>query len=167
MSNSIETRLAIKVADEVWIATALLHRESPDRLDFTVEEIVKRARKERLHPSLRPGVKVHAQVHCVANRPPNPGRYRMLVATGKQTRRLFREGDAYDPAREGSKILPSHEDIPENYHHLLNWYLSEYLSRKPRANKRNSILDLVGLGREIWVGEHADEYVRRLRRGWR
>ena len=32
-----------KVADEVWIATALLHREHPGRLDFTIAEIGGRA----------------------------------------------------------------------------------------------------------------------------
>jgi len=55
----------VKVADEVWIATALLHREHPEREDFTVAEIVERARKESLTPDLRPGVYVHAlQLEC-------------------------------------------------------------------------------------------------------
>ena len=38
----------LKVADEVWIATALLHREHPESPDFTVDEIVERAKKEGL-----------------------------------------------------------------------------------------------------------------------
>ena len=33
-------RIRTKVADEVWIVTALLHRENPKREDFTVEEIM-------------------------------------------------------------------------------------------------------------------------------
>jgi hypothetical protein len=81
------------VADEVWIATALLHREHPDREDFTVAEIVARAREEGVTPQLRPGVYVHATQHCVANRPPNPGRYRMLLETGSNRKRLYRPGD--------------------------------------------------------------------------
>jgi uncharacterized protein (DUF1778 family) len=36
----------VKVADEVWIATALLHHENPSRSDFTLSEIVERAEKE-------------------------------------------------------------------------------------------------------------------------
>src|SRR5881296_1193723 len=93
--------IGVKVATETWIAIALLHRENPDRADFTVSEIVERARKERVHEILRPGVRVHAVLHCVANVPPNPGRYRMLYATGKNTRRLFREGDDFHPERRG------------------------------------------------------------------
>ena len=30
---------SIKVADEVWIATALLHRENPKREDFSVQKL--------------------------------------------------------------------------------------------------------------------------------
>ena len=96
-----------KVADEVWIILALLHRENPKREDFIVTEIVERARQEKISGELRPGVQVHAYLHCVANRPPNPGRYRMLYATGKNTRRLFRETDDFDPRRPKRKIFRS------------------------------------------------------------
>jgi len=37
---------AVKVSIETWIALALLHRENPQRADFTVNEIVQRAQKE-------------------------------------------------------------------------------------------------------------------------
>src|SRR5262249_8521785 len=40
------TTSGIKVADEVWIVTALLQRENPEKMDFTVEEIVERAKRE-------------------------------------------------------------------------------------------------------------------------
>src|SRR5215469_15525057 len=110
MSTAIANE--IKVADEVWIAAVLLHRENPGQADFSVEEIVERARREKLHAPLRPGVYIHVQMHCVANRPPNPGRYRMLFETAPGRRRLFRGGDVYDPAREGSKTVPAREDIP-------------------------------------------------------
>ena len=33
-------KTALKVADEVWIATAILHRAHPSRLEFSVNEIV-------------------------------------------------------------------------------------------------------------------------------
>lgn len=76
---SVLSKVQVKVADEVWVATALLHRENPKRNWFSVEEIVDRAAREGLVKPQRPGVYVHAVQHCVANRPPNPGRYRMLL----------------------------------------------------------------------------------------
>jgi hypothetical protein len=155
---------AIKVADEVWIATALLHREHPDRPDFTVAEIIERASREAITGQLRPGVRVYVLLHCVANYPPNPARYRVLFASGKHTRRLFRQGDTYNDARRDSKIVPMREAIPSRYHALLDWYASDYLS-KPR-DAADSILALRGTGKELWSDEHADDYVRRLREDW-
>src|SRR5712692_5924562 len=96
--------IQIKVADEVWIATALLHREHPDQSDFEIDEIMQRAAREAGIQPLRPGVYVHVVQHCVANRPPNPGRCRMLYESAPGRRRLFRSGDTYDLAREGAKI---------------------------------------------------------------
>lgn len=157
---------SLKVADETWIAAALLHRENPSRQDFTVQEIVDRAAREAITGELRPGVYVHALQHCVANRLPNPARYRMLFATDKTTRRLFRPGDAYHPARDGSKVVPAKEDIPEEYRHLVDWYLTEYVSKRTDAEKTDPILQLRGLGKEIWAGEDPDRYVRRVREGW-
>src|SRR5271156_6216996 len=119
---TVATKQHVKVADEAWIALALLHRENPGEIDFSVDEIVARAKKEAIHGELRPGVYVHIVQHCVANRAPNPGRYRMLVETTPGRRRLFRIGDSYHPAREGSKTTPEREDMPEKYRELLNWY---------------------------------------------
>ena len=45
----------INIADEVFIATALLHREHPYRDDFTVQEIVSRVSEENLYGGLAPG----------------------------------------------------------------------------------------------------------------
>lgn len=151
----------IKVADEVWIAAALLQKEHPKQRDFSVEEIVERARQEHLSEALRPGVYIHAQMHCVANRPPNPGRYRMLLETSTGRRRLFRPGDPYDERREGSKMVPAAADIPQQYGPLLKWY-----AEWSKANRFDALLSLAGSGRDLWAREHADEYVDRLREGW-
>ena len=159
----MKTVAAVKVADEVWIAAALLHREQPKREDFTVQEIVDRAARERVHESLRPGVSVHAYQHCVANLAPNPGRYRMLVATGKNTRRIFRPGDEYHPDREGGKTAPNRNEIPQQYWPLLDWYESRFA--KPATDKRqvDPILALKGMWKGLWKDEKPDAYVRRLR----
>jgi hypothetical protein len=163
---SLSTKSSLKVADEVWIATALLHREHPEVTDFSVEEIVKRARRENLYGSLRPGVYVHVVQHCVANRPPNPGRYRMLFETADGHRRLFREGDIYHPEREGAKITPAAEDLSPGYDGLLAWYRDWCARTSSRIAKDDPLLALRGSGRQLWSSEHADDYVRRLREGW-
>jgi len=159
-------KVELKVADEVWIAAALLHREQPRQPDFAVEEIVARAEKECLAGSLRPSVYVHVVQHCVANRPPNPGRYRMLFETSSGRRRLFRQGDAYHPAREGAKITPYSEDLPPEYSHILTWYRDWCLGVSRSAPETDPLLSLAGSGKRLWADEHADEYVRRLRKGW-
>jgi hypothetical protein len=163
---STATKGSLKVADEVWIAAALLHRENPKQTDFKVAEIVERARQEAGGEELRPGVYVHAVQHCVANRPPNPGRYRMLVETGKNRRRLFRPGDAYHPSRENAKTIPERDEIPVAYRDLLDWYASEYVSRGARTARTDPLLALRGSGKALWAREHADDYVRRIREGW-
>ena len=155
----------IKVADEVWIITAILHRQYPERADFTIEEIVARAKQEERNMPYRPGVYVHVVQHCVANRPPNPGRYRMLFETAPGRRRLFRKGDTYHPEREGAKITPKREDIPF-YDALLSWY-NEWSAQAGRVTEESEpLLALRGSGKKLWADEHADEYVRRLREGW-
>lgn len=166
MVTATHSKTSVKVADETWIATALLHRENPQRSGFTVQEIVARAEKEQMTGQLRPGVRVHAALHCVANRPPNPGRYRMLFATGKDTRRLYRPGDTYHPNREDSKTVPQRTEIPESYRFLLDWYEKEYASGQLPGKAQDSILSLRGLGKELWKGVDPDEYVRQLREGW-
>ena len=158
--------IGLKVADEVWIATALLHRENRKRSDFTVEEIVDRAKREGLSKPLRKGLYVHVAQHCVANRAPNSGRYRMLVETAKGRRRLFRAGDSYDPAREGGKTVPAKEDIPPKYASLLEWYREWNKDNLEERIKNDPLLALRGSGKHIWADEHADEYIRRLREGW-
>lgn len=162
----VSAKIQLKVADEVWIITALLHREQPDRSDFAVEEIVRRAHKEGLTQPVRPGFYVHVVQHCVANRPPNPGRYRMLVETSPGRRRLYRQGDAYHSKREGGKVMPSRENIPGQYVDLLDWYTEWSSQTRRSAVESDPLLALRGSGRRLWQKEHADDYVRRLREGW-
>ncbi|MSQ71882.1 MAG: hypothetical protein EXR27_11430 [Betaproteobacteria bacterium] len=159
----MKTTVAVKVADEVWIAIALLHREQPKRRDFPVQEIVDRAARERVHASLRPGVSVHAYQHCVANLAPNPGRYRMLAATGKNTRRIFHPDDEYHPDREGGKVCPKREEIPEEYWPLLDWYEARFGKTFKKNLPTDPVLAMKGMWKGLWKDEKPDAYVRRLR----
>lgn len=164
--KTISAPAQLKVADEVWIATVLLHREQPGESDFTVDQIVQRAKQEGLSRPLRPGVYVHTVQHCVANRPPNPGRYRMLFESAPGRRRLFAKGDSYHPEREGGKIVPEREDLPRNYEGLVAWYEKWNSARAAKAEATDPLLALRGSGKKVWADEHADEYLRRLREGW-
>ena len=158
--------IAVKVADETFIAVALLQREQPNRQDFTISEIVDRALQEGMTGALRKGLRVHATSHCVANRPPQPDRYRMLYATGKSTRRLLLSTDDVHPGRTG-KIFPDPEDVPPRYRELIEWAKQHY-SAKGVLRKRplDNIFQLFGLGKNLWSGEDPDDYVQKLREGW-
>lgn len=161
------TTFEIKVADEVFIATALLHLEQPNKQDFSVAEIVDRAKAEKLTDELRPGVYVHASLHCVANKAPNPGRYRMLYATSPRTRRLLRGGDDTHPLRDG-KIWPNPQDVPERYHDLIVWAQGQFANGVDELPNKwlDKVLQLRGSGKHLWQDEDADNYVRSLREGW-
>lgn len=162
------TRSQIKVADEAWIATAILHRKRPHEFDFSIEEIMESARQmwREGTGSLRPGVYIHVVQHCVANRPPSPARYRMLIETAPGRRRLFRPGDYYHPEREGSKTTPLREELKPAYTGLLAWYKDWCSTSAKKARDEDPLLALRGSGKDIWADEHADEYVRRIREGW-
>ena len=157
----------IRVADEVWIAAASLHRSHPERPDFTIGEIMRQAVAANVtgFSPLRPGVKVHLYLHCVANKPPNPGRYRMLIETSAGRRRLFRPGDPCHPGRATGKHLPKGDEIPSRFGALIDWYVAEYAAQACDRAK-DPVLSLRGLGKEIWSEEAADDYVRRQRSGW-
>lgn len=155
-----------RIADEVWIATALLHRQNPDRADFAVGEIVRRAESENVTDGpLRAGVMPHIYQHCVANKAPDSGRYRILFETSKGRRRLFRPGDPFHPRRKSGRDVPQEDEIPPNYRKLIGWYRNEYAGGAHQT--ADPILSLRGLGKSIWADEYADAYVERLREGWK
>ena len=157
----------LRVADEVWIAVANLHRDHPRREDFTIDEIMEQAETANLtgHGTVRPPVRAHICLHCVANKPPNPGQYRMLFETRAGRRRLFRPGDPCQPRRTTGKHMPKRQEIPAGYGELLDWYVADYVPRTS-ADTVYPILALRGLGKSLWADEAADDHVRRQRSGW-
>jgi hypothetical protein len=170
---------SIKLADRIWIAVALLHREMPARKDFSRAEI-----RSKLHETglmdepvaLKPkSVSAHLKEHLVANLPPSSSKYRMLYETEPGALRLFRTGDFIDPGRQPKrpsshipKHVPVRDEIPADYRPLLDWY--ETWSKEtdnhptPINWEDDPLLRLRGSGRHIWADEHADEYVENLRR---
>lgn len=182
MMQSVSER-AIRIADGVWIATALLHREHSDRPDFTEAEIQARFLSEGLPRGKNPSsLPTNINSHCVANRPRSRkrsdpakvqgGPYRILYETRSGFRRLYRPGDDFHPdraqPRKASKTIPKKAEIPEQYWELLDWYEAWV---KPGSVliavddiENDPLLRLRGSGRHIWADEHADEYVENLRR---
>ena len=158
------TEAKFLAADRVWIATALLHQEYPKQPAFTLDEIEARGRREGFVESGVNTFYVHANQHCVANRPPNPGRHRMLTEIDGK-RRLYRPGDPVNPGRTG-KFVPDLDKIPVKYHHLIAWY-ERWAGPRTARSAADPLLDLRGSGKKLWADEHADDYVRRLREGWR
>jgi hypothetical protein len=156
----------IRVADETWLGLALLHREHPEKESFTAREILDRVKAEQASPELRPGVQPHIYLHNIANREANPASYRMFYRLPDDSIRLFRPGDQAHPSRKG-KTMPAREALPEQYHDLLDWYQQEYCVKESTMREEDDpILQMRGVGKEIWADTSADEYVRNLRSNW-
>jgi len=114
------------IADSIWLATALLHREDSQAPDFSVQQIIEKASFAKLVEGYRPGLSVYCSKHCVANKSPNPVRDRILVETVRGRRRLFRVGDSFHPDRQSGKIRPEKKDLPPEYQPLVDWYDQVY-----------------------------------------
>jgi len=157
---------SIRVADEAWLALALLQYEHPDRESFSAKEILDRVKAEHANPELRPGIQVHIYSHNVANVEPNSAKYRMFYKLVNDSYRLFRPTDVAHSARKG-KMIPERDEIPSKYHYLLDWYEREYCGRQSTTKEEDDpILQMLGVGKEIWADTNADEYVQNLRSNW-
>ncbi len=160
-----EVLINIKVADQVWVATALLHQEHPERSDFFKQEILQRAQREYPEGARRPGMSQHISTHCVASNPPSPAKHRMLTRAGTGRRRLFRSGDEFHPLRANGNVMPERQDLPDRYHGLLDWYETEYDTQRnrrdaarPRGATAETLMKLMGrISRE-----DADEMIRAI-----
>ena len=120
---------ATTIANEIWIATALLQRDQAGRSDFSVQEIVERILREGLD-EYRPGLQIHASSHCVASKAPNPSLHRFLHETARGRRRLYRTGDPFHPNRRNGRTHPSQDDLPDRYRYLVEWYETQFDSAK-------------------------------------
>jgi hypothetical protein len=151
---------AIRVADEAWLGLALLQHEHPERVSFSAREILDRVKAERASGELRAGVQPHIYLHNVANAELNPAKYRMFYKLQDNTYRLFRPTDTAHPARKG-KMIPERDELPAKYHYLLDWYESEYCGKQGLVIEEDDpILQMWGVGKEIWADTNADDYVR-------
>jgi hypothetical protein len=146
----------LKVADAVWVATALLHYDS-ERQYFSREEIAEKTRSLQITAGDYKSIWRHVDHHCVANREPAPNRPRMLYDEGHGRRRLFKDGDTYSIARKGSPTHPLWEELPQQFAHLRDWY-----EQKWNINPHDPLSALEG----TWTFGSAENYLRELREGW-
>jgi len=131
MINSEDTQT---LANEIWIATATLHRENPAREDFFTSEI--REKVLELFRDHRPGVQPHVSYHCVANKPAKPANHRFLFQPGPKRRRLFDERtDSFDPSRASGAVIPKEEELQLKYLSLLDWYRREFRKEPATENR--------------------------------
>lgn len=157
---------SIRVADEAWLGLALLLHEHPERDSFTAREILDRVKTEGASAELRAGVQPHIYLHNVANAEPNSAKYRMFYKLPGDRYRLFRPTDSSHPARKG-KMIPERDELPAKYHYLLDWYENEYCGKQRIMSEEDDpILQMWGVGKEIWADTNADDYVRDLRSNW-
>jgi len=161
-------KAGVKVADELFLIVALLHREMPERRSFAISEIVSRAAQEGLGGDRKDqrSLKQHAYEHAAANVPPGQGKYKMVFRETDNTIRLLRSSDHVHSERNGKQWPVLHE-IPERYHELVEWAKRRYENDKGEPPRwLDGLFRLRGLGKEIWKGVDPDEYVRSLREGW-
>ncbi|MFP5206583.1 MAG: hypothetical protein ACLGSH_14605 [Acidobacteriota bacterium] len=163
------TTSQLRLADRIWLAVAMLQQRSSDAA-FSKDEIRQELYKSELGNGTKPAsVNAHLKQHLVANVPPSTGKYTMLFET-RGGLRLYRPGDLIDPQRRserGTKHMPKREEVPSQYHHLLDWY-EEWIGEQAPARlvtyDDDPLIRLIGSGKHIWADEHADEYVENLRR---
>ena len=162
--------LELRLADRIWLAVAMLQQRFPDAA-FSKTEIRQELEKSKLSNGTNPAsVNAHLKQHLVANVPPSTGKYTMLFETRAGFLRLYRPGDLIDPQRRsgrGTKHMPKREEVPSRYHDLLDWY-EEWCRQQGASSiadwEHDPLIQLIGSGKHIWAGEHADEYVENLRR---
>jgi hypothetical protein len=171
-AHVIKAEVELLLADRIWLAVAMLHREFPDREDFSKDEIRRRLADSGLDAGLkRTSIHAHLKEHMVANVPPSSTRYRMLFETRPGYLRLFRPDDPVHPLRQTGKLtkhMPEREKVNREHQSLLDWY-ENWIARRPPPAAANyeddPLIRLIGSGKHIWADEHADEYVENLRRG--
>jgi hypothetical protein len=165
------TKSELRLADRIWLAVAMLQQQSPNAA-FSKFEIREELDKSELGNGTNPAsVNAHLKQHLVANVPPSTGKYTMLFETKVGFLRLYRPGDLTDPQRRsgrGSKHMPKREEVPSQFHPLLDWYEEEWCRQQGASNpvdwEDDPLIRLIGSGKHIWADEHADEYVENLRR---
>lgn len=171
----------MKAATMVWLVTAQLQRDDPER-EIPCAAVLGAIARAGWDGPKQSTIQAHVSGHCIATAKPSPDRHRLLTRTRRGYVRLFRIGDAEHPARAGGRILPDIDDVPTEYRYLLRWYQDTYLSAHSAQTELQcsphgpqQALSLYEKGLDLqewsrstgaWKDVDPDEYVRNLREGW-
>ena len=135
---------SIKVADEVWIATAMLQKmEDPERCCWEEDEIIDQImdnQEEYFQPE-KPAIRYkaiinHIRQHSVADKSASPARLRMLSPCReeqfdhKRHRVVYIDNDQHDCHIDRTgKMVPVLAEVPPEYHditeELLQWWIDQ------------------------------------------
>jgi hypothetical protein len=158
----------ITAANLVWLATASLTREEPERTGFSHDEIRRRVNQLEPHHGFPDAtVRTHIATHCIANKKPDPGKHRKLYVNPDGSYRLYWSGDPCDPGRKDGKTVPNPNQIPAKYHDLIDWYRKRDIGPAAGSIDEDPILALRGVGKELWRELGGGEnFIRELRENW-
>ncbi len=157
--------LGLTAADAVWIATAMLHDRHPEASGYTPAAIQDEVLRNSLTSALPKTVYQHIVQHVTATQPANPNRRRMLTELNGGLRRLFLDGDAFHPSRNGAQCVPKADDLPPHLRGWLSWYENWSRSHPGRRSASHAVDPFEALA-GTWTFGDADTYVKRQREGW-
>jgi hypothetical protein len=151
----------MSIADTIWLAAALLHRERPRADGFDHGTILRKVME--LDPSLNSrSVSTHLSTHCIAGKMANPATLRILTELPDGLLRLYREGDPCHPTRRNGRIAPKPHALPERYQELLQ--SDPRPARAAVPPEEDAILAISGVGKDMWRNLGGGEtFIRALR----
>ena len=125
--------LPVKVADAIWVSTAMLHASEGIHESFSRGRICDQVVKE-IDSSKNAGSIMHnISVHCLANRPAKSksDNHCKLYRESRGRYRLYRSGeDDRDPSRRGCHVEPDRERLPPEHRKWIEWYHRVYCAKK-------------------------------------
>ena len=156
----------LKVADEVWIAVALLHREHLRLPIFPLKKSLTVLGGKASTNLFVPGSTFTSS--CIAS--PIARRTRAATVCLSKRRRAadasFAEEMPIIRTAQTQKSVRNPRICPLGYVDLLDWYRDWSIAASRSLVEADPLLQARGSGKHLWADEHADEYVRRLREGW-
>ena len=127
--------MILRVADEAWIATALL---TENTLRRRILVFPKFASGPTLSFMKTPRTLVPHRESLCGFETTYACSVSHATRNGPGKRRLYRTGDPCHPKRKG-KIHPDKEQLPDKYRKLVDWYAEDYSHAAGESGKSNSL----------------------------